>query len=125
MGSSGIASKIKLELLPTVSSGQLWKFSITRHNGAFKGVVIMRFAQFFTMSTGYIHRTIPPQFGTPSPIEACGSNGVLILDGGLSLHNAATIATKVAKERGYIGFSIHQGESFNRSRELVGFKDVK
>ena len=82
----------------------------------------MRFAQFFTMSTGYIPGTIPPEFGTPKPIEACGSSSVLILDGRLSLHNASALAAQVAKERGYIGFSIHQGESFNRSREVVGFK---
>lgn len=85
----------------------------------------MRFAQFFTMSTGYVAGTIPPEFGTPSPIEACGSNGVLIIDGRLSLHNATTIAAKVAKEHGYIGFSIHQGESFSRSREVVGFKEIE
>ena len=90
----------------------------------FEGV-IMRFAQFFTMSTGYIPGTIPPEFGTPSPIEACGSNAVLIIDGRLSLHNATTTAAKVAKERGYVGFSIHQGESFSSSRELAGFKEIK
>lgn len=85
----------------------------------------MRFAQFWTMSTGYMPGTIPPQFGTPKPIEACGSNGVLIIDGRLSLHNATTIAAKVARERGYIGYAIHQGESFTRSREIVDFKEVK
>lgn len=85
----------------------------------------MRFAQFWTMSTGYIHGTIPPQFGTPSPIEACGSDAVLIIDGRLSLHNATTIAAKVAKERGYTGFSIRQGESFSNNRELMGFKEAK
>ena len=84
----------------------------------------MRFAQFFTMSTGYIPGTIPPQFGAPKPIEACGSNGVLIIDGRLSLHNSTTIADKVAKERGYIGFSIHQGGNFIHSREIVGFKEI-
>lgn len=80
----------------------------------------MRFAQFWTMSTGYIPGTIPPQFGTPSPIEACGGDSVFILDGRLSLHNASALAAEVAKERGYIGFSIHQGESFSSSRELAG-----
>ena len=85
----------------------------------------MRFAQFFTMSAGYIPGTIPPQFGTPKPTEACGTDAVLIIDGRLSLHNAATIAAKVAKERGYIGYAIHQGENFSRSREVVGFKWVK
>ena len=90
----------------------------------FKGI-IMRFAQFWTMGTGYIPGTIPPRFSTPKPIEACGSDAVLIIDGRLSLHNATTIAAKVAKERGYIGFSIHQGESFSSSRELLGFKEVK
>lgn len=84
----------------------------------------MRFAQFFTMSTGYIPGTIPPEFGTPSPIEACGSNAVLIIDGRLSLHNARQIAAKAAKERGYVGYAIHQGESFNYSREVVGFKEI-
>lgn len=84
----------------------------------------MRFAQFFTMSTGYIPGTTPPLFGTPKPIEACGSNAVLIIDGRLSLHNAATIAAKVAKERGYIGYSICQGESFSRSREVLGFEEI-
>ena len=85
----------------------------------------MRFAQFWKMGTGYILGTIPPEFGTPKPIEACGSDGVLIIDGRLSLCNAAALAAKVAKERGYIGFSIYQGESFSRSREVVGFKEIK
>ena len=85
----------------------------------------MRFAQFWTMSTGYIPGTIPPEFGTPSPIEACGSNAVLVIDGRLSLHNAIVVAAKVAKERGYTGFSIHKGESFSNNRELMGFKESK
>ena len=68
---------------------------------------------------------MPPEFGAPKPIEACGSNAVLIIDGRLSLHNASALAAKVAKERGYIGYTIHQGESFSHSREVVGFKEIK
>ena len=120
----GSGCSVKLKLLPIGNSGQWWKFLITRHNGAFKGMA-MRFAQFFTISTGYIPGTIPPQFGTPKPIEACGSSSVLIIDGRLSQNNVATLAARVAKERRYIGYAIHQGENFSRSREVVGFKWVK
>ena len=40
--------------------------------------------QFMGKSTGYIPGTIPPQFGVPTLIDACGTDGMLPLDGRLS-----------------------------------------
>ena len=77
----------------------------------------MRFAQFWKPSTGYVAGSIPPRFEAEAvrPIEACGSDGVLPIDGRLSLANAASLARDMCKRRGFIGFTIEQGASFSRS----------
>jgi hypothetical protein len=80
----------------------------------------MRYAQFFVMSTGYVPDSIPPRFNAANvvPIEACGSDGVHILDGRYGLARCANVARAECKRRGFAGFTIMQGETFSRSRCL-------
>ena len=69
----------------------------------------MRFAQFYQMSVALK--------GKPSqPIEACGDRAVVLLDGRNSVAVSAAFAKRECQKRKYIGFSIHEGESFNRAR---------
>lgn len=86
----------------------------------------MRFAQFYKLSTGYIAGSIPPRFSPDNvkPIEALGSDGVLIIDGRLTLDNARAVAAERCKARGFIGYSIHHGETFSRSRQVAPFRSV-
>lgn len=64
------------------------------------------YAQFITFSTGYISGTIPPQFGNPYPIDACGDRGIIKIDGRLSLDNHHKIAREECIKRGYIGYRL-------------------
>lgn len=81
----------------------------------------MRYAQFYTLSTGYIAGTIPPQFGQRQPIEACGTNGVVIIDGRVSLDSAHAIAQETCRKRGYIGWRLYEGPSFTRSHPVGSY----
>lgn len=80
----------------------------------------MRYAQFFIMSTGYVPGSIPPRFDAAHvvPIEACGSDGVYILDGRYRLARCVAVARAECKRRGFVGFTIMQGETFSRSHCL-------
>ena len=69
------------------------------------------FAEFYTLSTGYIAGTIPPQFGKPQLISATGDRSVIQIDSRLSHKNAMKIAEDECKKRGYIGYKILQGNS--------------
>ena len=50
-----------------------------------------------------------------SPIEACGSDSVLILDGRHNRMNHNLHARSVCLARGFLGFSLNRGETFTRS----------
>lgn len=78
----------------------------------------MRYAQFFIMSTGYVPGSIPPRFSADhvAPIEACGSDGVYILDGRYGLARCADSARAECKRRKYVGFTIMQGDAFSHPR---------
>lgn len=76
------------------------------------------FVQFFTMSTGYIKGTIPPQFGTPYPVEACGDRGILQIDGRLSNESIRAIAERECKARGFIAWQVMRGESLLTAKPL-------
>jgi len=78
----------------------------------------MIWAQFWDFDTGYIAGTIPPQFGARRPVEACGSDGVAVLDGRHALTELRRQARKIAEDRGYIGFALHRGASFTRSHKI-------
>lgn len=88
----------------------------------------MRYAQFFILSTGYVPGSIPPRFDAAhvAPIEACGSDGVFILDGRYGLSRCADAAREECKRRKkYVGFTIMQGETFSRSRCIREFEAVR
>ena len=81
----------------------------------------MYFAQFWQH---------PVNYGQPdlSPIEGCGDRSVIILDGRETLPTLHDISETYCKIRGYIGFSIHKGETFTRSamiRQPYFLKDAK
>lgn len=83
----------------------------------------MRYAQFYAMSTGYVAGTIPPRFEASSraPIEACGSDGVLILDARRRVAGSIREALQHAKARGFVGVRIYEGERFSSARPLTPF----
>ena len=84
----------------------------------------MVFAQFYQLSTGYIPGTIPPKFGTPAPIEALGDRAVIIIDGRLLESFQNHIARQECIKRGYIGYSMHKGDSFSKSRCTKQYSEV-
>lgn len=84
----------------------------------------MIFAQFFHNSTGYDIKTNTFSKEHVRPIEMCGSDGVLILDGRFNVRNMKIIATDVGRKRGAIGFTIHQGTSFIRNSLAVSYTPI-
>lgn len=67
------------------------------------------------LSTGYIAGTIPPRFDDAhkAPIDKCGSDGVMPIDGRFndaSVHRAARME---APKRGAIGYKICYGLTCN------------
>ena len=91
----------------------------------------MRFATFYTLSTGYVAGSIPPRFdGEKKPIPATGSDSVFILDGRLSLNNCANVARDICRKRSFIGFTIESGETFTcahviRKLELIADRESR
>ena len=68
----------------------------------------MHFAAFYQNPVNYGQTDL-------SPIEACGDRAVIILDGrSRPMVRVATAAKECAK-RGYIGFTLHMGETFTRA----------
>lgn len=86
----------------------------------------MKFAQFYKMSLGYVQGSVPPIFREENkrPIEACGSDGVLVMDGRFSLNTQRMVAKEVCRQRGYIGFSLHEGGSFSVNRKVREYEEV-
>ena len=78
----------------------------------------MRYAQFYINSTGYVAGSIPPRFDAAhvKPIEVCGSDGVMRIDGRFGDLRAVQEARAMCKKRGFIGFSMHAGLSYMDSR---------
>lgn len=50
-----------------------------------------------------------------SPIEACGDRAVIILDGRNTIPTMHDISERVARLRGYVGFTISKGDAFTRA----------
>lgn len=50
-----------------------------------------------------------------SPIEACGDRAVIILDARQRPQTHVDIASRECAKRGYLGFSLHSGETFTRA----------
>lgn len=86
----------------------------------------MKYVQFFTMSTGYVAGSIPPRFDAANmrPIEACGSDGVHILDGRCGMPRCVAVARAECRRRKYVGFTIMTGESFTNSHALRGLEVI-
>lgn len=59
----------------------------------------MHFAQFYQRSA----------IDASKLIEACGDRAVIILDGRTSSQEHARIAERTARERGYLGYTLHKG----------------
>ena len=78
----------------------------------------MIYAQFYQMSTGYAPGTIPPEFGAPTLIEACGDRSVVIIDARLSRDTIGQIAAAECVKRGYVAWRIFKGETFTRSQPI-------
>ena len=80
----------------------------------------MVYIQFYQLSTGY------PSFKDEDkyPIEVCGDRGVIILDGRNSPSAWHEIAKQEGNKRGFVGYTIHKGESFTRSNVVHGFTAI-
>lgn len=78
------------------------------------------FAEFYTLSTGYIGGTIPPEFSASNkkPIPVCGDRGTIVIDGRLSSQRMNALAADECKRRGYIGYKLHYGTFSNPARSL-------
>ena len=76
------------------------------------------YSQFFTMSTGYIAGTIPPQFGAPTVIEACGDRSIIQIDGRLTRQTMGEIAKAECIKRGYVAWQIIGGNHLLDAKPL-------
>lgn len=68
----------------------------------------MHFAAFYQNPVNYGQSDL-------SPIEATGDRSVIILDGRERAASHVTIARAECIKRGYVGFTLHMGETFTRS----------
>lgn len=68
----------------------------------------MHFACFYQHPVNYGQADL-------SPIEACGDRGVIILDGRERAGAHVSIARSECAKRGYIGFTLHMGQTFTRA----------
>lgn len=68
----------------------------------------MKFIQFYQ----------PSALDANETIEASGDRSVVIVDGRLSNRNIGLIAQDECRKRGYVAWSVFQGESFTRSTRL-------
>ena len=86
----------------------------------------MYYAQFYQLSTGHVPGTIPPQFAEEHrvPIEACGTNGVLVLDGRNHIARMSTVARQACQRRGFCGYRIFKGERFSDSEPVSVYVSV-
>jgi hypothetical protein len=53
-----------------------------------------------------------------SPVEACGDRAVIILDGRSRPQLHVDIARIECAKRGYIGFTLHTGDTFTRASNI-------
>lgn len=74
----------------------------------------MKYAQFYQRSA-----LDPSQV-----IEACGDRSVIILDARERHESHVHAASEACKARGYVGYSLHVGESFTRSHLVSQFVPV-
>jgi hypothetical protein len=72
------------------------------------GELTMYFATFYQNPINYGQADL-------SPIEATGDRSVIILDGRETIPTMHDFALSECAKRGYVGFSIHKGDTFTRS----------
>ncbi len=81
----------------------------------------MKFAEYYHLSTGWNGTDFT---GPKEPIPMCGSDGVLYLDGRLSLPNLQNVAAAHAKQlneqlgKGIVGYRICAGPRLTQSYPL-------
>jgi hypothetical protein len=68
----------------------------------------MHFAAFYQHPVNYGQTDL-------SPIEACGDRAVIVLDARQRPQTHIDIATRECAKRGYIGFTLHMGQTFTRA----------
>jgi hypothetical protein len=90
------------------------------------GGLIVIYAQFYTMSTGYVAETIPPRFDDAHkrPIEACGDRGIVFIDARLKPETIGEIARRECEKRGYIGYRIYKGARLDDAKPISGYWPV-
>jgi hypothetical protein len=81
-----------------------------------KGTMI--YAQFWTVGAV-----------SGKPIEACGSDAIIVLDGRYALRNLSAIVKAKWKDSPwlqskFIGFTIHQGKSFVQERKVLDYQPL-
>jgi hypothetical protein len=52
-------------------------------------------------------------------VSACGSDGVAVLDGRWSMDKMHYEAERIARQRGFLAYKIHRGETFNRCSPIT------
>lgn len=83
----------------------------------------MVFAELYKQSTGWNGLDFS---GPVVPVPALGSDGVVRLDGRLSLNNNIAVAIAAAKKRpGVVGLKICRGRSFSDSEPITGYISVE
>lgn len=83
-------------------------------------------ARFWQPSTGYVEGSIPPRFDKAAvkPIECCGSDGIVRLDGRMTIGCAANVARDVCKQRERIGFTLIAGSSLLNAITVRKYEEV-
>lgn len=79
----------------------------------------MVFAQFYQLSVAHHWNNYKSE-----PIEACGDRSVIILDGRNSSDTHHKLAQIECIKRGYIGYTLHRGDSFSRSYITAKYKAI-
>lgn len=74
----------------------------------------MRFVQFYGRSA----------VNPAEVIEACGDRAVIVLDARESFSRQLDYCESQCRLRGYVGFSVHAGESFSRSRIVLPYRSI-
>lgn len=76
----------------------------------------MLFAQF--------HQVAVWPAGTTDIIEACGDRSMIVIDARIKPHSQCEIAARECIKRGYVGYSLHMGETFTRASEVKPFTTI-
>lgn len=89
-------------------------------------IFVSYYATFYTMSTGYVEGSCPPEFddNNRKPIEACGDRSIIIIDGRTTKTNAQEIAKYACIVRGYVGYVLHHGDNIRDMKAIADYQSV-